>query len=280
MMSGLLPLLAPRTSTMLNHSCVCPNALDRCDRCDFLLDFLGLHLVAVSKARAGLVLEVESCDPVAGCPGCGVIATGHGRVVVEVIDAPCAGQPVRIQWCKRRWICLEGVCAVTTFVEQNPQVCAPRGLLSTRAIRWAIGQLCREGATIQGLARQLGTTWNTLWSQVRPVLIEAANDPSRFEDVQVLGVDEHVWHHRDPRRRGPKELTGMVDLTRGPHPPPGSSTSSSAEPARSIETGSTSAAMSSASESRSRRWTRSRDTRTRSMTSSRMRPACWMRPTS
>ena len=107
---------------------------------------------------------------------------------------------------------------MATFVEQNPELCAPRGLLSTRAIRWAIGQLRREGATIQGLARQLGTTWNTLWSQVQPVLTMAANDPVRFENVQVLGVDEHIWHHRDPRRRGPKELTGMVDLTRGPHP--------------------------------------------------------------
>ena len=189
---------------MPNHSCVCPDALDRCVRCDVLLDFPGLHLVAVSKARAGLLLEVESCDPVTGCPGCGVIATGHGRVVVEMIDAPWAGRPVRIRWRKRRWICLESVCAVTTFVEQDPEVCAPRGLLSTRAIRWAIGRLRRDGATIQGLARQLGTTWNTLWSQVRPVLIEAANDPSRFEGVQVLGVDEHIWHHRDPRRRGPK----------------------------------------------------------------------------
>ncbi|MGP5626997.1 ISL3 family transposase, partial [Brachybacterium alimentarium] len=64
----------------------------------------------------------------------------------------------------------------------------------------------------------LGTTWNTLWTQVQPVLAQAAGDPSRFEGVQVLGVDEHIWHHRDPRRRGPKELTGMVDLTRGPHP--------------------------------------------------------------
>ena len=65
---------------------------------------------------------------------------------------------------------------------------------------------------------QLGTTWNTLWSQVQPVLAQAAGDPSRFEGVQVIGVDEHIWHHRDPRRRGPKALTGMVDLTRGPHP--------------------------------------------------------------
>ncbi|MFR1472338.1 MAG: transposase family protein [Actinomyces urogenitalis] len=104
---------------MPDHRCACPDALDRCDRCDFLLDFPGLHLVAVSKARAGLVLEVESCDPVAGCPGCGVIATGDGRVVVEVIDAPWVGRPVRIRWRKRGWICLEGVCAVTTFVEQS-----------------------------------------------------------------------------------------------------------------------------------------------------------------
>ena len=80
----------------------------------------------------------------------------------------------------------------------GPRVCAPRGLLSRRAIRWAIGQLRREGATIQGLARQLGTTWNTLWSQVRPVLIEAANAPSRFEDVQVLGVDEHTLRASPP----------------------------------------------------------------------------------
>lgn len=119
MMSGLLRPLISRTSTMPDHRCACPDALDRCDRCDFLLDFLGLHLVAVSKARAGLVLEVESCDPVAGCPGCGVIATGDGRVGVEVIDAPWVGRPVRIRWRKRGWICLEGVCAVTTFVEQS-----------------------------------------------------------------------------------------------------------------------------------------------------------------
>ena len=120
MMSGLLPPLISRTSTMPNHSCVCPNALDRCDRCDLLLDFPSLHLTSVTKSRTGLVLEMESCDPVTGCPGCGVIATGHGRVMVEMIDAPWAGRPVRILWRKRRWICLEGVCSVTTFLRAEP----------------------------------------------------------------------------------------------------------------------------------------------------------------
>ena len=32
--------------------------------------------------------------------------------------------------------------------------------------------------------------------------------------MRVLGVDEHVWHHQDRRRRGPRELTGIVDHSR------------------------------------------------------------------
>ena len=102
-----------------------------------------------------------------------------------------------------------------TFLEHDERVCAPRARLRTRAIRWAIRQLRFEGATIAGLARQLATTWNTVWSHIKPCLQAASDDPTRFAGVQVLGVDEHVWHHQDRRRRGPRELTGIVDLTRG-----------------------------------------------------------------
>ncbi|WP_239659468.1 helix-turn-helix domain-containing protein [Cellulomonas flavigena] len=66
----------------------------------------------------------------------------------------------------------------------------PRARLGTRAIRWAIRQLRFEGATISGLARQLGTTWNTVWSPIKPCLHAASDDPTRFAGVQVLGVDE------------------------------------------------------------------------------------------
>ena len=65
-----------------------------------------------------------------------------------------------------------------------------------------------------GLARQLGTTWRTVWRSVRPLLQAMADDPARFEGGTSLGVDEHIWHHVDERRRGPKAVTGMVDLTR------------------------------------------------------------------
>ncbi|HEY9494666.1 MAG TPA: transposase, partial [Intrasporangium sp.] len=57
-----------------------------------------------------------------------------------------------------------------------------------------------------------------VWASIRPLLEDAAADESRFDGVTTLGVDEHVWHHVSPINRGPKELTGMVDLTRHPDP--------------------------------------------------------------
>ena len=206
---------------MSHPTCCCSVSLDRCDRCDLLVDLEGFHLMSAVRTPDALVLDVESCNQLAGCPDCGVIAQGHGRVVVEVIDAPWAGVPVRIRWHKRRWICREHTCQITTFAEQNHSVCAPRARLGVRAIRWAIRQLRFEGATISGLARQLGTTWNTVWSHVKPCLQAASDDPARFAGVRVLGVDERVWHHQDRRRRGPRELTGIVDHSRegSPHGP-------------------------------------------------------------
>ena len=98
MMSGLLPPLSSRTSTMSHPTCCCSASLDRCDRCDLLVGLEGFHLISVARTPDALVLDVESCNQLAGCPGCGVIAQGHGRVVVEVIDAPWAGVPTRIRW--------------------------------------------------------------------------------------------------------------------------------------------------------------------------------------
>ena len=132
------------------------------------------------------------------------------------------GRPVTIVWRKRRWVRPEPSCPVGSFVEQDDTIALPRAKLTTRACRWAIGQLRREHASINGLRRQLGTGWRTVWESVRPLLEVADADQSRFDGVTILGVDEHVWHHVATKPignggRGPKELTGMVDLTRDQH---------------------------------------------------------------
>ena len=109
---------------MSHPTCCCSASLDRCDRCDLLVGLEGFHLMSVTRTSQALVLDVESCNQLVGCPGCGVIAQGHGRVVVEVIDAPWAGVPARIRWFKRRWICREHTCQIATFIEQNHSVCS------------------------------------------------------------------------------------------------------------------------------------------------------------
>lgn len=177
-------------------------------------DMEGFHLIVVERSDTGMVLEIESCDPVAGCPGCGVIAQGHGRVVVEVIDAPWAGAPVRIRWC-------EPPDAPGEHPRNGDLHRAEPGGARPAHAAGRPGdprQLRFEGATIADLARQLCSTWNTLWSHIQPVLTAAVDGPSRFAGVRVLGVDEHGWHHQGRRRRGPRELTSIMehDLGRGP----------------------------------------------------------------
>ena len=120
---------------------------------------------------------------------------------------------------KRTWRCPEASCPVGSFTEVDDALARPRALLSTRAVWWAVAQMRRGHASVAGLARQLGTTWRTVWRAVKPLLVAMAADPARFDGVRTLGVDEHVWHHVSTKPvedggRGPKELTGMVDLTR------------------------------------------------------------------
>lgn len=172
-----------------------------------------------TKGGVHLRVEVESPARVEGCRSCGVVAASHDRRTVRLIDVPCMGRPVELWWRKRSWRCPEPTCEVGSFTEQDETVAAPRALLTTRACWWAIGQLRREHASVLGLARQLGTTWRTVWRAIRPLLQLMAEDESRFDGVTCLGVDEHVWHHVSTKPvedggRGPKELTGMVDLSR------------------------------------------------------------------
>jgi transposase len=174
-------------------------------------------VVEVVQDEEHLRVRVESPPGPMGCPSCGVVALSHGRREVELIDAPCFGRPVRVLWRKRTWSCLEPACPVGVFTEQDEQVAHPRGLLTVRACWWAVRQLRREHASVLGLARQLGTSWKTVWRSVEPLLQVMDADPARFEGVQILGVDEHIWHHVNPLKRGPKELTGMVNLTRDEH---------------------------------------------------------------
>jgi len=201
----------------MGHPTSCCRAVGSyCSRCDVLLGLDGVHVVDVVRSEEGLRVTVETPPRLEGCRRCGVVAHGHGRRDRFVHDIPCFGAPVTVIWRKRTYMCPDAGCPVGTFSEELASLVAPRALLSTRAIWWVIGQLRRDHASVQGVARRLGVDWHTVWDAIRPVLERLVKDEQRFAGVQVLGVDEHIWHHTPHkiRDKGPKEMTGMVDLSR------------------------------------------------------------------
>ena len=186
-----------------------------CARIDALFNHDGVHVIDVRWRSDRLWLTLET-DPVAvGCPGCGVLAGRHGRRVRRLHDIPAFGAPVELTWRVRRFRCQESLCLVGVFTEEHDLAVA-RTKLTTRAAWWAIGCIQRDTASVAAIARRLGVDWHTLWDAIKPLLEELADEPARFEGVEVLGVDEHIWHHSPRPGKGPKELTGMVDLTKTP----------------------------------------------------------------
>jgi len=192
------------------------------ERFDFLCDrWSGGESVGAAsdiERTEGRVLrvEVESLPPaVMGCPSCGVVAHAHGRQLIELIDAPCFTTPVRLVWRKRRWRCPESSCPVTSFMEQDPAVVPARALLTCRATSWAIGQLRRENASVQGLARQLGCSWKTLWRSIRPVLEAAADDEASFAPPGHFSELTHHRQARTPRSRPRADASAIPPRRQG-----------------------------------------------------------------
>jgi transposase len=95
--------------------------------------------------------------------------------------------------------------------QDTSRAAAPRAKLSRRALRWALEALVVGHLTVARVAEALAVPWNTANGAVlaagQRVLI---GDPHRFDGVQVVGVDEHVWRHT---RRREKYVTVIIDLT-------------------------------------------------------------------
>ena len=78
-------------------------------------------------------------------------------------------------------------------------------------MRWALAGVVVHHVTVARIAQALGVSWNTANTAVlaegQRLLI---NDPTRFDGVRVIGVDEHVWRHTP---YGDKYVTVILDVT-------------------------------------------------------------------
>ena len=114
----------------------CSVSLDRCDRCDLLVDLEGFQLVAATRPECALVLDIDSCDRCAGCPGCGVNRS-RSRARGSGGDRRALGQGSRqgSGGTIRRWMCRKTTCQTVIFLGRSEKACAPRAHLGVRATR-------------------------------------------------------------------------------------------------------------------------------------------------
>ena len=196
---------------MSRPTCCCSVSLGRCDRCDLLVGLAGFHLMSVARRECGLVLDIESCDRCAGCPGCGVIAHGHGRVVVEVIDAPWSGVPVWIRWHNTTLAVPRTHLTDRVFHRAEPFGVRPQGHYRASGGSGGRSDSCASREPVSwgwpASEEPHGIPCGPMSSRVcKPHLMT----PPVSQGFRCWEAMRGVWHHQDRRRRGQRELTGIV----------------------------------------------------------------------
>ena len=187
-----------------------PNTtFDRPDLSAFTrLDDLGLE---VTGQRVGGDRTILACKVVGEdrwCRQCGGEGVVRDTVIRRLAHVPYRWRPTILHVSVRRYRCPQ--CA-HVWRQDMSQAAQPRAKLSHSAVRWALTGLVIHHLTVARISQALAVSWNTANTAVlgegQRLLI---NDPTRFDGVRVIGVDEHVWRHTP---YGDKYVTVILDLT-------------------------------------------------------------------
>jgi len=166
----------------------------------------GFAVIDAAETDEGLVVMVETVDPVLGCPSCGSPAgQSKDRPKVKLRDVCSAGRRVKVIWVKHRRKCPDDDCERETFTEQNPQVGFRRR--TTRRCREHLGiQIGAEARPVSRVAAEVGVSWPTGMKCVREHAESVLDDQAV---VRRLGVDETAF------RKHQRWVTNIADLDAG-----------------------------------------------------------------
>lgn len=180
----------------------------------FRLDSEALQItgqaVTRKEDREELVFEVRQRDPDCWCHSCGAQGVPRGSRSRLLTHCPNGSRPVKLLIRLRCFTCAD--CHLYWSEQVSEELAAPRSKLTRRAINWALVSVVLDGMSINAAARNLGISWNT----VNEAVIEAGythliNDPTRFDGVTTIGVDEHCWRHTGWKSE--RFVTVIIDLT-------------------------------------------------------------------
>jgi transposase len=172
------------------------------------LDELGLVVTGQRLEVGRAVLACKVVEPDDWCRRCGCQGKLRDTVTRRLAHEPFGWRPTTLVVTIRRYCCTG--CG-RVWRQDCSAAAEPRAKLSRRALRWALEAIVVEHLTVARIAETLAVAWSTandaVLAEGKRVLI---NDPSRFDGVKVIGIDEHVWRHT---RKGDKYVTVIIDLT-------------------------------------------------------------------
>lgn len=172
------------------------------------LDELGLEVVGqhITAERAVVACRVVEADD--WCRRCGCQGAPRDTVIRRLAHTPWGHRPTILQVRVRRYRCTG--CG-HVWRQDTSAAAEPRAKLSRGGLAWALEGLVLDHLPVSRIAASLGVDWTTANDAV---LAEGTrrliDDPGRFDGVEVIGVDEHVWRHT---RGGDKYVTVIIDLT-------------------------------------------------------------------
>lgn len=178
------------------------------DTASALFGVAGLRVTDADPGPGGAVevWAVTGCGDAAACPECGTVSSRvHDRVVTCPKDVRRAGDPVVLNWVKRRLRCVNPGCPRKTFTERVPAV-PPGCRVLPRLREQCAAEVADRGITPAEAARHAGVS--------RPVAQDAFTARAEEmlepgpEPVVHLGIDEH--RRGRPRWRRDEE-TGQYE---------------------------------------------------------------------
>ena len=152
------------------------------------LDELGLEAVGqrVEAGRALIACRIVDDDD--WCHRCGCQGRPRDTVTRRLAHEPLGWRPTALVVTVRRYRCQE--CG-HVWRQDMSAAARPRARLSRRALRWGLEGLVVARLSMSRIAQALGVSWATANAAVlaegRRALID---DPSRFEGVSAIGVDD------------------------------------------------------------------------------------------
>jgi len=157
------------------------------------LDELGLEAVGQRLEPDHAVLACRVTEPDQWCRRWGCEGSPRDTLTRRLAHEPFGWRTTTLVVTVRRYRCIG--CG-HVWRQDTTRAAEPGARLSRRGLRWALEGIVCQHLSVARVAEGLGVSWNTANAAVlaegKRVLIA---DPHRFDDVKVLGVDEHVVRH-------------------------------------------------------------------------------------